>query len=68
MKLNTIQQMMVDTGMLEIKLPVKHDTREFDVVVKTVECDYCHEFEHQDQNHMYGDTDMCESCYQGMVE
>ena len=25
MKLNVIQQMMLDTGMLEIKLPVTHD-------------------------------------------
>lgn len=68
MELNVIQQMMVDTGMLEIKLPVKSDNREHQVLVNGIECTYCQQLEWPDEIHIYGDTDMCESCYQGMVE
>ena len=63
MKLNTIQKMMVDTGMLEIKLPVKHDTYEYPVVVNGVECDMCGMKEHPDLIRGVAELDICESCF-----
>ena len=58
---------MVDTGMLEIKLPVKHDTYEYPVVVNGVECTYCGTMEHESESRSYGDVDVCDSCYEGMI-
>lgn len=50
------------------KLNVTSDTQEHEVIINGVECTYCQTNTHQDEIHIYGDTDMCESCYQGMVE
>lgn len=49
-------------------LTIKHDTYEYVVDLNKVECTYCGELESQDEIHCYGDTDMCEACYQNMVE
>lgn len=51
-----------------MKLNVISDTTEYEVIVNGVECTYCQTLTHEDEIHIYGDTDMCESCYQGMVE
>ena len=65
--MNAIQQMLWDTGMLTIKLPVKHDKYEYDVVVNGVECTYCQTLEHADMIHSYEDVDMCDACYEHTV-
>jgi formylmethanofuran dehydrogenase subunit E len=63
MKLNAIQQMLADTGMLAYKLPVKGDTAEHEVIINGVECDYCHGKEHPDLVHYIQDVSVCEACY-----
>lgn len=50
------------------KIEVTSDTHEYEIDLNKVECTYCGELESQDEIHIYGDTDMYESCYQGMVE
>lgn len=51
-----------------MKLTVKHDINEYHIDINKVECTYCGELEAQDIIHSYGDTDMCDACYQNMVE
>ena len=50
-----------------MKLLVKHDTYNYEVVVNGVECTYCRQLEHADVIRSIGDTDMCDACYEGMV-
>lgn len=51
-----------------MKLNVISDTTEYEVIVNRVECTYCQTLTHEDEIHIYGDTDMCEACYENMVE
>lgn len=69
MKLNAIQQMLDDTGMLAYELPVTHDEYpENEIIINGVECTYCRETVDAEEIHSFEDVDMCESCYQNMVE
>ncbi len=64
MKLNTIQQMMLDTGMLDIKLPVKSDKHEYEVVINGVWCDIGSHNVSEDQIRFMYDVSVCENCYE----
>jgi formylmethanofuran dehydrogenase subunit E len=67
MKLNPLQQMAVDTGMLEIKLEVKSDETEYEVAVNGIVCDYCGDHEFESEAHYVGEAQICDSCYEGCI-
>lgn len=52
----------------KMKLPVKSDITVYDIDINKVPCTYCGELESQDEIHVFGDTYICESCYQNMVK
>lgn len=69
MELNVIQQMMLDTGMLEIKLPVKHDVSpENEIAINPVWCDIgshkVSEWQMQGSSSILFDAAVCEDCYE----
>lgn len=66
-KLNVIQQMMLDTGMLKIKLPVKHLTSDYDeelIINADSCCDLCQTKYPEWNVHSVGDLTVCEGCYE----
>lgn len=66
--LNKVNKEVYGIAPFSEKVPVQHDTYEYDIDLNKAECDYCHELESQEEIHMIGESYMCESCYQGMVE
>lgn len=49
-------------------MKIKHDTTVYEVVINGIRCDYCGEKEHADMIHSIGDLDVCNACYEGMIE
>jgi hypothetical protein len=66
MKLNVLQQMLMDTGMLAIKLDVKHDHfPENEVVINGVWCDIgSHKVSENDLHNNSSDASVCEDCWE----
>lgn len=70
-QLNDYNKIMFINGGKELStvtLKVKHDKfAENQIVVNGIECTWCGFKSFEDENHSYGDLDMCDSCYEGMV-
>lgn len=46
-----------------MKIPVKADTFEYEVVINAVRCDFCDRPEFPALAHYYEDQTVCEACY-----
>ncbi len=61
--LNKVNKAVYGVAPFTVKIPVRHDKYEYDVVVNGVPCDLCDTNEHADLIHRVGELDICEGCY-----
>ncbi len=65
---NKIQFINGGKGLDTVTLKVRHDKfAENQILINGIECTWCGTKEWESENHPYGDLDMCDSCYEGMV-